>query len=456
MNIFARFCLLMVCSCAVLLAGCATDKTAGVSQNPHNVTLDGDVVVDNSDAAFAVYDDGFNLDLADADMWGRIRLGFGMPDLQTDLVTEKEQWYRARPQYFATSGERARRYLYYIVEELEKRDMPMELALLPFIESAFNPEAVSTAQAAGMWQFIPSTGRNFSLQQDIFRDERRDVVASTNAALDYLQKLYGMFDDWHLALAAYNWGEGNVLRAIESNRRAGKPTDYASLNLPRETQNYVPMLQALKNVVGDPLGFRIQLPLIPNHPFFQTIAVERDIDVELAAKLADISLEEFKALNPAVNKPVILAEVTTQILLPWDNAEGFMENLSLYKGPLSSWTVWKAPRNMSVAEVARVTNMSESVLRQVNEIPPAVQVRQGSALLVHRTQGTYGNVTRSAVQNASLSFTGSGAGARRNATPSKVAVGPQHSNIVARNSTPSKVVVAPQVPNATITARARR
>ena len=181
-----------------------------------------------------------------------------MPDLDNDLVRERERWYATRPDYVARMTERGGRYLFHIVEELDKRGMPTELALLPFIESAYNPQAMSVARASGMWQFIPSTGRDFELKQNVFRDDRRDVLASTRAALDYLQKLYGMFGDWHLALAAYNWGEGSVQRAIAKNQRAGLPTDYESLRMPAETQDYVPKLQAVKNIVARPASFNLQ------------------------------------------------------------------------------------------------------------------------------------------------------------------------------------------------------
>ena len=176
------------------------------------------------------------------ELWDRIRRGFAMPDLQNELVTDREQWYASRPDYMQRMTERSSKYLFHIVEELERRQMPTELALLPYIESAFNPQAVSSAKAAGMWQFMPATGKYFDLKQNVFRDDRRDVLASTRAALDYLQKLYGMFGDWHLALAAYNWGEGSVGRAIAKNQKAGLGTSYSDLNMPAETRLYVPKL----------------------------------------------------------------------------------------------------------------------------------------------------------------------------------------------------------------------
>jgi len=321
---------------------------------------------------------------APSDIWQRIRSGFAMPDLDTDLVHDREQWYTARPDYLNRMTERSRKYLFYIVEELERRGMPTELALLPFIESAFNPQAVSSAKAAGMWQFMPATGTTFDLKQNVFRDDRRDVLASTRAALDYLQKLYNLFGDWHLALAAYNWGEGSVGRAIARNQKQGLGTRYVDLSMPNETRYYVPKLQAVKNIVANPELFRAELALIPNHPYFETVDIPGDIDVALAAKLAEVPLDDFKALNPSVHRPVILAAGTPQILLPWDNATIFKRNLETYHERLATWTAWTAPSTMSVASAAQRVGMSEYDLRNVNNIPPRMLIKAGSALIVPR------------------------------------------------------------------------
>ncbi|UUZ73804.1 transglycosylase SLT domain-containing protein [Polaromonas sp. P1(28)-8] len=328
-----------------------------------------------------------------------------MPNLQNELVTDREQWYASRPDYIQRMTERSSKYLFHIVEELERRQMPTELALLPFIESAFNPQAVSSAKAAGMWQFMPATGKYFDLKQNAFRDDRRDVLASTRAALDYLQKLYGMFGDWHLALAAYNWGEGSVGRAIAKNQRAGLGTSYLDLNMPAETRLYVPKLQAVKNIVANPQGFGTELPLIENHPYFQQVMITRDIDVTLAARLADVKLEDFKALNPSAHRPVIIAAGTPHILLPWDNAIVFQRNFDAYtQGQYASWTAWTAPTTMSPAEAARRTGMSETDLRSVNNIPPRMLIKAGSTLLVPRSAKMENDVTGHLADSAQVSL----------------------------------------------------
>ena len=338
------------------------------------------------------------------DLWERIRRGFGMPDLQVDLVQDREQWYAQRPDYIHRMTERSSKYLYHIVEELERRNMPTELALLPFIESAFNPQAVSSARASGMWQFMPRTGKDFHLKQNAFRDDRRDVLASTRAALDYLQKLYGMFGDWHLALAAYNWGEGNVKRSLNRNQQQGAALAYTDLRMPAETRMYVPKLQAMKNVVANPQALGVNLPSIPNHPYFQSVPLPRDMDVALIARLAEVPLEDFKALNPSAHRPVLLAGGTPQILLPWDNAEIFQSNMDTYAGRLASWTVWVAPKNMKVSDAAKRYNMAEEELRSINKIPPRMLIKAGSALLVPRSAKQQTDVSAKVADNGQLNL----------------------------------------------------
>lgn len=344
------------------------------------------------------------LQTATIDLWDRVRRGFAMPDLDTDLVRDREQWYATRPDYVQRMTERGSRYLYHIVEEVERRGMPTELALLPFIESAFNPQAISSAKASGMWQFMPATGKDFDLRQNLFRDDRRSVLDSTRAALDYLQKLYAMFGDWHLALAAYNWGEGSVQRAIARNEKAGKPTDYLSLRMPNETQYYVPKLQAVKNIIARPVDFNLSLPALENHPYFLSVPIERDIDVDLAVRLSQVSREEFMRLNPQMNKPVILAAGTPQVLLPYDNASLFVRNVRQHRGPLASWTAWVVPRTMQPKTAAKEVGMSESELRSVNKIPVRMLVKAGSTLLVPRHENLLKDVSLQVADNAALAL----------------------------------------------------
>ncbi len=341
---------------------------------------------------------------APADIWERIRRGYAMPDLDNDLVRDREQWYATRPDYIQRMTERSERYLFHIVEEIERRNMPMELALLPFIESAFNPQAVSSVKAAGMWQFMPATGQSFDLKQNVFRDDRRDVLASTRAALDYLQQLYNRFGDWHLALAAYNWGQGNVNRAITRNQKAGLPTAYTDLTMPLETRQYVPKLQAVKNIVARPEAFSAQLPPIGNRPFFDTITLQRDMDVAVIASLAGVSEKDFRALNPSIKQPVVMASGTPNILLPWDNAVDFQRQLQSHKGPLASWTAWVVPSTMTAAQAAERVGMSESELRSVNNIPPRMLVRAGSSLLVPRSAHRDADVPEHVADNGQLSL----------------------------------------------------
>ena len=323
------------------------------------------------------------------DVWQRIRDGFAVPDLDNALVREKTRYYAARPEYMQRIVDRSRLYLYHIVEEIEKRGMPTELALLPMVESAFNPMAYSRAHASGLWQFIPGTGKRFELEQNWWYDARRDIVESTNAALDYLAKLYEMHGDWQLALASYNWGENAVARAIAKNQAAGLPTDYASLSMPAETRHYIPKLQALKNIIANPDPFGIVLGPIPNQPYFTTITKLRDIDVQLAARLAEMPVAEFIALNPGFSRPIIRAEMTPRIVLPADKVDVFHENLTaLGDKSLVSWKSYHPKQGETFESIAKKHGIMVGQLKEVNGI--AARSRQVPRLLVVPTKAESG------------------------------------------------------------------
>jgi membrane-bound lytic murein transglycosylase D len=319
----------------------------------------------------------------DENLWQRIKDGYAMPDIESSHTATYEQWYASRPDYVKRMLERSQKYLFHIVEEVEKRGMPTEIALLPMIESAYNPQAYSKSHASGIWQFVPATGKDFGLKQNYWTDKRRDVTAATNAALTYLQKLYGMFGAWDLALAAYNAGEGTVSRAIERNKRKGLPTDYQSLDLPSETKDYVPKLQAIKNIITEPEQFGLELNDIPNKPYFTRVAVPNQIDAKIAAKLARISDEEFIALNPSYNKPIVVSNNDThQILLPTWSVATFQDNLANYDKPLTTWKTYTAKRGERISYIAKKFNIGAGQLRKVNDLGNTNKIRATRPLLV--------------------------------------------------------------------------
>ena len=315
------------------------------------------------------------------DLWDRIRRGFAMPDLDTELVTEQQIFFLNRPSYLKRVFERGRRYLYYIVGELERRGMPTELALLPMVESAYNPLAYSRAHASGLWQFIPSTGRSYNLTQNAWVDERRDVIASTNAALDYLQTIYEMHGDWQLALASYNWGEGAVGRAIQKNQAAGLSTEYASLNMPNETRNYVPKLQALKNIVAQPELFNFTLPYVANRPYFITVEMPATLDLATAARLADTPMEEFLALNPSYRKPV-MPKGSQSLVIPADKEAVFRANLTDFNPGAPRWKAYEVGPGERIEAIAARLGVSAQQLRDLNGLSPSSRLAEGQTLLV--------------------------------------------------------------------------
>ena len=303
------------------------------------------------------------------DLWMRIRGRFALAPMQSPLIKEHENWYQNRPDYVKRMTERSQLYLFHIVEEVERRGLPSEIALLPMTESAFNPKALSRSKASGIWQFISSTGKHFGLDQNWWYDGRRDVLAATNAALDYLEKLHRKFGSWELALAAYNCGEGTVGRAIATNQGKGLPTDYQSLNLSNEARNYVPKLLAVKNIIADPQAFGLHLNDVPNKPFFTTVEISKHIDVALAARFADMSVDELVALNPAYNKPMITYNDSERLLLPTSKASVFSANMRRYgTRQLHTWQAYRASKGEHIDKIAARFGMSPAQLRNLNPL----------------------------------------------------------------------------------------
>jgi len=306
-----------------------------------------------------------------SDLFDRIRSGFKLEDLERPQVAQELNWYVSNPDYLERAFGRAELYLYHIVAELETRGMPLELALLPVIESAFEPYAYSRARASGLWQFIPGTGSRFGLKQDWWYDGRRDVVESTRAALDYLQYLHDEFDgDWLLAIAGYNCGENNVVRAVARNRAAGKPIDFWSLRLPKETQAYVPKLLAMKRLVVEPASLGLSISPIPNQAYFERVATFGQIDLKLAAKIAGITYEELYELNPAFHRWATDPSGPDFLLLPVDGAAVFKQNIGqLTAEQKLGATLYAVRRGDTVAGVARRFNTTNEVIRELNDLP---------------------------------------------------------------------------------------
>lgn len=316
------------------------------------------------------------------DLFQRIRQGFVIEDVEHESIDRELAWFVSHPAYLDRTFKRGERYLYHIVEEIEARGMPLELALLPVVESAFNPVAYSRARASGLWQFIPSTGRRYGLKQNWYYDGRRDVLAATSAALDYLQFLYDEFGDWMLAVAAYNCGEFNVARAIERNRAAGKPTDFFSLRLPRETRAYVPKLLAMRRIVADPQAHGLAFAPIPNQPYFVKVETGGQLDLHVAAELADLPKEELLALNPAFNHWVTDPDGPHHLLVPVDRKERFTAAIAALPPEQRVRVVYhRVQRGDTLSAIASKYGVSVASLRAANKIRGSL-IHPGQDLLI--------------------------------------------------------------------------
>ncbi len=311
------------------------------------------------------------------DLFDRMRAGFKLEDGAGQRAVDQQlRWYASNPDYLQRAFGRADLYLYQIVTELERRGMPLELALLPVVESAFEPYAYSRARASGLWQFIPGTGSRFGLKQDWWYDGRRDIVESTRAALDYLQHLHDEFDgDWLLAVAAYNCGEAMVERAVDMNRAAHRPVNFWELWLPGETRAYVPKLLAMKRLVRDPETYGLEFSPIPNSPYFARVATHGQVNLKLAAEIAGVSPEELYELNPAFHRWATDPAGPHYLLLPLDAADVFSENLEqLSPDQRLGVAHYSVRRGDSVASVARTFHTSVNVIRELNDLTGGLSV----------------------------------------------------------------------------------
>ncbi len=372
--------------CCAVLAGCQSlpsDTPERAADTSRAIGLEREAEWLGSDVRVREYND----------IWERMRDGFKLQDEIgiNPRIERVRLWYASNPKHVDTVSERSAPYIHYIVERLAERDMPMELALLPVIESAYDPQAYSSAHAVGLWQFIPSTGRHYNLRQTNWYDGRRDVTASTQAALNYLSRLHEMFNgDWLLALAAYNAGEGRISRAIERNEKLGLPSDYWNLSLPKETEDYVPKLLALSQVILTPQAYGVTLSPIANEPYFEQIAIKQHMDLARVAKLADLDEEELLQLNPAYKRGITL-DGPQHLLVPTEKAELLSANLAMMKPQeMVDWQSYTVRSGDSLHVIANRHHLSVNMLKDVNRLS-SNNLSIGQVLTIPAKPGTQPN-----------------------------------------------------------------
>ncbi|MGD8999596.1 MAG: LysM peptidoglycan-binding domain-containing protein [Granulosicoccaceae bacterium] len=403
--------LLSLCGLSLLLSACASSPQqsdriarldhqampAGSSETAAAVEHEAEQVADARSLSVAVPDESPAIQPAEAinqttddlfpavqtDLWQRLRNNYSMPQIEHRRINSEVDWYARHPKYLDRVAERAEPYLYFIVEEIERRNMPAEIALLPIVESAFKPFAYSHGRAAGIWQFIPGTGRRYGLKQNWWYDGRRDVYAATHAALDYLQALNKEFNgDWMLALAAYNAGSGNVRKAIRQNKKKGKPTDFFSLNLPKETRGYVPRLIAISRIIANPEQYGLTLRPISNTPRLAQVDVGSQLDLALAADMAGLSLQELYKLNPGMNRWSTPPKGPHKLLLPVDAEQGFMEKLAqLPDDQRIRWKHHRVKRGQTLSHIADKHRITVAELKRVNKLKGSF-LRVGQDLVI--------------------------------------------------------------------------
>jgi membrane-bound lytic murein transglycosylase D len=376
-------------------AGCATAPTDATSSLPDPVIVNdpaAEPILEEPELPPAlplpeesapIDDEGPPEPIVYGDVLDRIRKNLTLPQAEHRRIESEIAWLQRNPDYLARAMDRSQRYLHYIVDEVEVRGLPGELALLPFVESAFNPYGYSRSQAAGLWQFIASTGELYGLKRNFWQDQRRDVPQSTRAALDFLTSLYQRFDgDWFLAIAAYNYGAGNIQRAINRNRALRRHTDFFSLALPAETRAYVPKLIAIARVVQNPEAYGLSISPIPDAPYFRVVPTDGPVDLRLMAQLAGVETEELHALNPSWNRWETDPDGPHRLLIPEVVADGFVTQLTTLDATARAGLgVHTVIAGESMTSVAGHYKVPESYLKRINADVP-VQLQAGQELLV--------------------------------------------------------------------------
>ena len=400
MKLHRHLCAASALLAALLLAGCATTDTEYSSLPPAPKHPANKAPMDRE--AVTIPGPGFSATTREvphlppeqyADLLDRIRDGYRLPDVQHYAVDREIELYRSKPDFLDRTFKRGARYLYYIVNEIEKRNMPLELALLPVVESAFNPVAFSRSRASGLWQFIPSSGKHYGLEQNWWIDERRDVIEATQAALTYLQYLNTYFGgDWYLAIAAYNGGEGTVSRAVRQNQQRGLPADFFSLDLRAETRDYVPKLLAISRIVRNPEAYGLQFAAIPNQPYFEVVEPGQQVHLAEAADLAGITRDDMFALNPGYNRMTTPPKGPHRLLLPIPNAEIFRQAMTnqavLDQGKVLVAAVEPPPevrhkvrRGETLSEISRKYEVPMAAIKDANGIRGST-IHPGDSLLI--------------------------------------------------------------------------
>jgi membrane-bound lytic murein transglycosylase D len=370
------------------------------------------------------------------DLFERMRAGFAFDEVSEPAIDTQLAWFKNNPDYLERVFQRGQRYMYHIITEVERRGMPTEFALLPVVESAYEPFAYSVSRAAGLWQFIPATGVRYGLKQTWWYDGRRDVIESTRAALDYLQALHDEFNgDWLLAIAAYNVGEAGVERAIAYNASVGRPTDFWHLNLPAETRAYVPKLLAMKRLMAEPERYGLEFAPIPNEPYFAVIETESQIDLKIAAQLAGTSYDELIALNPGYNRWATDPAGPHRMLVPIDYADAFESALqTLAPEDRVRYTAHEVGRRETLAMIAKRYGTSAAVLAKVNDLPGS-RVTAGQSLKIPEISGSLPDKVMIAAARVDRPETDTG-GRRQRQIVYRVRAGETLSSIARRNNIP--------------------